>query len=222
MRSQIFSHPAVNIAQPHIYAFWHGKFFLPIMVVARFSNKKIAGLVSHSKDGEILATWIRRLGLEVVRGSSSKKGARGIVELIEYAKNGYSIGIAADGPRGPIFCAKSGAAYLAQKTGMPILPIGAAYRGAKQFQSWDRFFLPMPFSKGLIYLNEPIYVNPEDNIEAATHELELKLHAADTKASLMLQGKPTLDIEPLYQITISKREIKTSLFSKKDPLICSN
>lgn len=206
LRHDIFAHPSVDPNQPLILSFWHGKLFLPIMVVSSWQQKKIAGLVSQSRDGAILTRWIERLGFKVVRGSSNRKGASSVVKLINLAKEGYSVGIAADGPRGPIYCAKSGSAYLAQKTGLPIVPIGAAYQTAKQFQSWDRFLLPMPFSKAAIYLNELIYVQPEDDLEAASRILELSLNAADSKAALLLKGSPLLD-ETMNEIKITRRAV---------------
>lgn len=206
LRSHIFAHPRVDLNQPLILSFWHGKLFLPIMVVSSWHHKKIAGLVSQSRDGAILTRWIERLGFKVVRGSSNRKGASSVVKLMNFAKEGYSLGIAADGPRGPIYCAKSGCAYLAQKTGLPILPIGAAYRTAKQFQSWDRFLLPMPFSKAMIYLNELIYVKPHDDLEAVSRMLELSLHAADAKAALLLQGSELFD-ETMNEVKFTKQNV---------------
>lgn len=207
LRSYIFAHPSVDPNQPLILSFWHGKLFLPIMEVSSWQHKKIAGLVSPSRDGAILTRWIERVGFRVVRGSSSnRKGASSVVKLIELAKEGYSLGIAADGPRGPIYCAKSGSAYLAQKTGLPILPIGAAYYTAKQFRSWDRFLFPMPFSKATIYLNELIYVKPNDDLESATRMLELSLNAADAKAALLLKGSKLFD-EAMNEIKITKQKI---------------
>jgi lysophospholipid acyltransferase (LPLAT)-like uncharacterized protein len=189
-------HSSVDVNQPAVYAFWHGKFFLPIMVMASRRTNKVAGLVSYSKDGAILTRWLVRLGIHVVRGSSSRKGASSVVKLIALSKAGYSSGIAADGPRGPIYCAKSGSAYIAQKTGLPILPVGAVYQHAKKFHSWDKFLLPIPFSKAIIYINEPIFVNTEENIEAVNRQLELSIHAADAKAALLLKEALIIDEHP--------------------------
>ncbi|MFO1258324.1 MAG: lysophospholipid acyltransferase family protein [Gammaproteobacteria bacterium] len=206
LRSYIFAHPSVQLNQPLILSFWHGKLFLPIMVVSSWQQKKIAGLVSQSRDGAILTRWIERLGFKVVRGSSNRKGASSVVKLIELAKAGYSLGIAADGPRGPIYCAKSGSAYLAQKTGLPILPIGAAYLTAKQFHSWDRFLLPLPFSKATIYLSELIHVKKDDDLERTTQLLELSLSAADARAALLLKDSRLFD-EAMNEIKITKKKI---------------
>ena len=133
LRVSVYAHKENTVInQPCIYAFWHRQLLLPIMVVSSMSqSKKIAGLVSPSKDGDILSTWMHLMGLKAVRGSSSRRGARGLSELMLLAKEGYSPGLACDGPRGPLFKAKIGAAYLAQKTRLPIVPLGTAYQYGK-------------------------------------------------------------------------------------------
>ncbi len=98
--------------------FWHDKQFATITLLSKFGIEKRAGLVSASRDGDMLASWIKRLGYHVVRGSSSKKALSSLVNLLAAAKEGYSFGIAADGPRGPQFVAKSGLSFLAYKAGL--------------------------------------------------------------------------------------------------------
>ena len=202
-KTKIYMHPDVKPDQPYIYVFWHGNFFLPIMVVSKFNQKKIAGLVSPSKDGEILSTWIKSLGFKPVRGSSNKKGAQGLTKLIELAKKDYCIGIAADGPRGPIFHAKSGTAYLALKTGLPILPIGVAHLKSKKFKSWDRFTIPKPFTKNVVYLNKPMFIDSKCDLTEKTQFLEMKLHAANAHAEIMLNDAQQALDEASREVIIS-------------------
>lgn len=206
LRSRIYAHPDVDPTQPFILSFWHGKLFLPIMLFSGWEQKKIAALISPSRDGAILTRWMQRLGYNVVRGSSNSKATSSTVKLVALGKQGYSLGMAADGPRGPMYSAKLGSAYLAQKTGLPILPIGAAYQNAKQFQSWDRFLFPKPFSKAILYLDQPFYVRPEDNLELVTRDMELKLHVAEAKAALISGGEPIL-MDKMNRIKIQRKSV---------------
>ncbi|HET9843856.1 MAG TPA: DUF374 domain-containing protein, partial [Gammaproteobacteria bacterium] len=78
LRIQKFKHPTVDERKPAIYCFWHGHLYLPIITVKKILQHPAAGFVSYSKDGEILARWLEKMGYSVVRGSSSKKGFAGM------------------------------------------------------------------------------------------------------------------------------------------------
>jgi lysophospholipid acyltransferase (LPLAT)-like uncharacterized protein len=179
-------HPSVNTKQQYAYGFWHDKQFATITLLSQFGIEKRAGLVSASRDGDMLADWIKRLGYRVVRGSSSKKALSSLVNLIAAAKEGYSFGIAADGPRGPQFVAKSGLSFLAYKAGLQIIPLGVAYSSKWQFNSWDRYQLPKPFAKTVVYVGEPITITQSDQIEVVTQKIEQALNEADRKAQVIL------------------------------------
>lgn len=172
LRTRIHQPESIDLTQPYIYCFWHNIHFTPVMF-AGSKLSKVAGLVSPSNDGEILATWLKHLGYKVIRGSSSRQGANGVVKLIEAVKQGYSIGIALDGPRGPIYQAKSGAAYIGAKTGVPLVPIGAAYSRKLQFnKAWDKFKMPLPFAKVTVALGEPISIPPDADMKTINAQLK--------------------------------------------------
>lgn len=190
LRMQIEQHPDVDLAKPGIYCFWHTTHFAPIMFVGKKVTNKSAGLVSTSKDGDILATWMKHMGYEAIRGSSSKKAIAGVVKLMQAVKSGYSIGIALDGPRGPRFEAKAGAGFIASKTGVPIIPLGAAYSRKYEFQkSWDKFQLPLPFGKTGIYLGEPILIPENIPIEDVSEQIKSALDHAQDQAQKLISQK---------------------------------
>ncbi|MEX0799279.1 MAG: lysophospholipid acyltransferase family protein, partial [Bacteriovoracaceae bacterium] len=113
-----------------------------------FQNKKLAVLVSLSKDGEIMRKVAQRLGVATVRGSSSRGAARGLLAAIKKVREGYHFALAVDGPRGPIYKVKEGLPAISQKTKTPILPVRAFPSKAKIFsRSWNQAKLPLPFSK---------------------------------------------------------------------------
>ncbi|MCL2144733.1 MAG: DUF374 domain-containing protein [Endomicrobia bacterium] len=154
---------------PAIYSFWHGTAFT-MLVINRDGN--IVVMASKSKDGDLMAGLLRYFGYRVVRGSSSRGGERGLIELIRHAKNGDKLAFAADGPRGPKHVLKPGIIYAAQKTGLPIIPISSSSKNRSILKSWDRLRVPFPFSKTAQILGDPIYVNPEDDIETKRLEVE--------------------------------------------------
>src|SRR5579859_5830911 len=84
--------------EPFLYALWHGRMLLPIW---RHRGQSIATMASKSKDGEIISRWLARNGYAVVRGSTQKGGARGIVRLLRSLEEGHSVALTVDGPKGP-------------------------------------------------------------------------------------------------------------------------
>ncbi len=158
-----------------IYAFWHGR-LLYLMYHYRGSGVRI--LVSHSQDGELLSRILRRFGLPTIRGSSSRGGRRSLLELVRDARDGASSAIAPDGPRGPRHRAQSGIIALARLTGVPIIPVAVGARWKVEFHSWDRFLLPLPFSRAALAYDEPVIVPSDADaalLEQKRQELETKL-----------------------------------------------
>ncbi len=128
-----------------VFIFWHSKMLLGWWL---FRNTKSAALVSQSKDGEILNNILTSWNYMVIRGSSSKGGKEALTELAELVKRGYSAVITPDGPRGPVNEIKNGALMISNITGVHIIPVSIAYHKKKILnRSWDRFEIPLPFSK---------------------------------------------------------------------------
>jgi len=129
---------------PGIFAFWHR---CVIPATYQWRNRGLAVLTSRSFDGEYIARIIRRLGYEPIRGSSSRGGAQGLLELQRVLEQGRSAVFTIDGPRGPAFVAKRGATALARITGVRIVPFYIAVERAWALRSWDRMIIPKPFSR---------------------------------------------------------------------------
>ncbi len=172
--------PGYAIPGPTVFAFWHRSL---LVCAHRFRNLDIAILISSSFDGELIARTVELLGFKAVRGSSSRGGAAGLRAMqLAYAA-GHRCAITADGPRGPVFVAKPGAALLAQSV-TPPQPDGApsdapgTWLGcfyalpdrAWQLRSWDRFLIPKPFSR--ITLTWPAHI-PAAEVTPATLQATL-------------------------------------------------
>lgn len=154
-----------------IYAFWHGRQFL------LFHSHRNTGIIipaSQSRDGDIQAGILKRFGFDVVRGSSKRKGDRALLGMVEGLRKGKNIALAVDGPRGPIYEVKQGITYLAGKLHKPIVPVSTS---AKRFwileKIWDKYMLPMPFTRGVVVYGEPIVVQgiQEEELESKRREL---------------------------------------------------
>jgi hypothetical protein len=120
---------------------------------------RLGVLVSPSVDGEIPASIARWLGVKVIRGSSTRTGARAMRDYYDLlVKQGVSPVITPDGPKGPRQHFKPGALMLAQLSGRPLLPMAYAASSAWRF-GWDRFVLPRPGARIVIAIGAPVHVD---------------------------------------------------------------
>jgi hypothetical protein len=104
-------------------------------------------LISRSKDGEILAAVVRKLGGEPVRGSSSRGGATALADLARRMAERCDAWITPDGPRGPRYTMSPGAVWLAKSTGAAIIPVSVEASSYWRLKSWDGFIIPKPFAR---------------------------------------------------------------------------
>jgi lysophospholipid acyltransferase (LPLAT)-like uncharacterized protein len=167
---------AAQSGQPVIFCLWHNRLAISMLVHRRYP-RKLAALVSASKDGALLAAVLGTFGVEQVRGSTSRRGPQALLELANRAKLGYDLAVTPDGPRGPRYVVQEGVIALAQVTGLPIIPVTCNTRRKVCARSWDRFQIPLPFSRCELILNEPIFV-PREACEARREELRLELEGS--------------------------------------------
>jgi lysophospholipid acyltransferase (LPLAT)-like uncharacterized protein len=167
--------------QPVIYAFWHNRILAITAAFLRVyprGRRGVLVLTSASKDGMWLGELAGHLGMGSVRGSSSRRGATAMRELLDRVAEGYDIAITPDGPRGPRYEMGSGLVYLAQKAGLPVIPCHARFHGAIRLKTWDRFAIPRPFARLDVTLGEALRVAPDDaDFEAERKRIESVLRA---------------------------------------------
>lgn len=162
--------------QPVIFCLWHNRLAIS-MLVHRRHPRKLAALVSASKDGALLAAVMGRFGVDQVRGSSSRRGPQALLEMSGRARLGYDLAVTPDGPRGPRYVVQMGVIALAQVTGLAIVPVTCNTRRKICLKSWDGFQIPLPFSRCELLLNEPIFV-PREACEVKREELRLELEGS--------------------------------------------
>jgi lysophospholipid acyltransferase (LPLAT)-like uncharacterized protein len=166
-------------AGPAIYCVWHNRLALCLIEYYGYAKKHnhtpgMAAMVSASKDGGFLACILECFGVQPVRGSSSRRGPQALLELTGWAERGYDLAITPDGPRGPRYVVQEGIIALAQLTGLPILPASQHLGWKLQAKSWDRFQIPLPFSRCEMVLGQAIRV-PRQASDAEREALRLQL-----------------------------------------------
>lgn len=137
-----------DVSRPTLLVCWHNSLFGALALYRQFRYPRPThGLVSASKDGAWLAALLELLGMRPVRGSSSRGGREALNELTAKLRSGDDVAITPDGPRGPIYDFKPGAAILIRRSGAQVLLAGFEFGAAWRLKSWDRFVIPLPFSR---------------------------------------------------------------------------
>lgn len=169
-----------------IFAFWHGR-ILPATLF--WKNRDIVVITSQNFDGEWIAGIIRRFGYGAARGSTSRGGARALVQMRRDLAAGRPAAFTIDGPRGPARVAQPGAVFLAGATGHPLLPFHIEANRFWTAGSWDRTQVPALFCTVAVAIGEPIHVpdTADATIETKRLELERALAALEQTANRKLR-----------------------------------
>ena len=147
--------------QPVIFAIWHNRLLmLPRVFDPSFPTRQSYGLISASRDGDMIANWIERAGYGTIRGSSSRKGVAALRQLMDTLAANGNVLFTPDGPRGPVYQVSPGVVFLAQKSGAPVVPIHMEYSSCWRMKSWDRFVVPRPFATLRAIFGQPIRIPP--------------------------------------------------------------
>lgn len=170
-----------------ILGLWHNNIFAGI--TSQINNPHVV-MVSRSKDAELVAITLKRMGHYLVRGSGMRTGeSRGGKEaknqMANIIKKGIPGAIAIDGPVGPVYKVKAGIIHLAYETKTPIVPYIPLAKNFWEFKSWDKFRLPKPFSEIIICYGKPIYVNERSDFERAKEDLEKALNDSEKELEVL-------------------------------------
>jgi lysophospholipid acyltransferase (LPLAT)-like uncharacterized protein len=167
--------------RPVIYTTWHCHLLTPLYLARQYKSvlPPLVLMASPSKDGEFIGRVAQGLGFKVCAGSRRKGGVQALQAMAGLCRQGHSCGLVADGSRGPARVAQKGVLFLARETGAPIVPLAVASSRKITFSSWDRFQLPLPFSRLALLVGEPLAVSPRDRgpgLEPLRVELENRLN----------------------------------------------
>ncbi len=178
---------STSLTGPLIILFWHNRILALPVVFRRYYPKTRKGLLvltSASRDGAYLSEFVRCFGMGSVRGSSSRRGAQALMDLVRNLEDGFDLCITPDGPRGPRYSLRPGALLLAERCGAPLMPVLVEYSGFWRFKSWDGFAVPKPFAKVTLTTLPFIRLGPSDT-EAAFEEKRKQVETQMTESLVM-------------------------------------
>jgi len=148
-----------------------------LVLVHQRTNSNFCTMTSTSTDGEMMTRFLKLMGYQSIRGSSTRGGAMALLQMIKICSSQkLNPVIAVDGPRGPIYKVKKGVIELAKQTGFPILPVAVTYSSAFCIKkSWNKAMIPKPFSRATIKFGRQIIVpNTTDRTKLESFRVELE------------------------------------------------
>ena len=183
------AHPFWRRGGAVIYAIWHGRV---VMLPALYGRTRaISVMASRSRDGELVARFVRRFGFETVRGSTTRGGSEALRKLARLLRQGHEVAVIPDGPLGPRGVVQPGVIALARLTGAPIVPLAFSAHPGWRLRSWDEFLIPKPFARSVVCFGLPLAVPPGADRaaqEALRKELERALAQLTWRADELVRG----------------------------------
>lgn len=171
---------------PVVAATWHRGLLIAAYC---WRNRGIVVPISQSRDGDLATSVLSYLGFASSPRGSSSRGATGLLRnLIRQARAGEPVGFLPDGPRGPAGVAKPGVIGLARACGAPLVPVGISASPSKQFGSWDRALLPLPFARVACRYGKPIHV-PKKSAGEAFERLRSEFEATLNRMNRELEAE---------------------------------
>ena len=173
----------------HTFCLWHDS-----LLTCIFGAKKprMIALVGPHRDGSYVSQVLRGVGIRPVRGSSSRGGAKAIVEILRNAP-GHDISMTPDGPRGPRRVMKSGCAFIAMHTGQPVVTLAVApTRYWNVPGSWTTLAIPKPFSTVYVLTGRPIHIPPNSSrgqLEMFTQQIQAEMDRTHELADRLVAGE---------------------------------
>ncbi|MFN7662670.1 MAG: lysophospholipid acyltransferase family protein [Alphaproteobacteria bacterium] len=172
--------------KPFITCFWHSRLLLLPYAWPGGANTFFM-LISAHKDGRIISKTVHHFGIKTVAGSTKKGGARALLDMVRLSRQGKTLGITPDGPRGPAFEVSDGTIMASYLSKADLIPVTYAVKRHKVMNSWDRFMLPGLFSKGVLMWGAPItYPKEKKEAESVKKMLKKSLDLLNTDAHIQL------------------------------------
>lgn len=156
-----------------IFVAWHGR--VPMIPPFWDKRKKLKALVSPHRDGQMIAAILKKFGIGNIDGSTNENAKGAAIAIMKELKQGTTIAIIPDGPRGPSMTMSLSPVYYAQKAGIPV--IGVTYSIKNSYiveKSWDRMLIPKPFNKGICAVSKPFFI-PKNATKEQLEEYRLEI-----------------------------------------------
>ena len=168
-------------SEHHIFAFWHARI---LMMGTGLKGCRGYTLISEHRDGGYIADTLHLQGFRTIRGSSTRGGARALLQMVRtFQRENCDFGITPDGPGGPREKVQIGSVLLAKKTGLPVRPvIWATKRQWRITSSWDHFYIPKPFTRGVFVYGEPLFIAADSDDGEALDRVQQAMDTAQDRA----------------------------------------
>ncbi|MBI5016719.1 MAG: lysophospholipid acyltransferase family protein [Deltaproteobacteria bacterium] len=157
---------------PLLWCFWHNRLLGPAVA---YRGRGAGVVISRSGDGELVNRLVEGLGYVGLRGSTSRGGASALRSVLRHLRAGRDVAFTPDGPKGPRYAVQPGVAYVAVRTGLPVIPVGVGMTRKAVFPSWDRFQVPLPFGRILIACGAPLVFASSDDVAEVAEVLRAAL-----------------------------------------------
>ena len=165
---------------PLVIVVWHNRLFVVPEFYRRYArNRKLAAIISASSAGAWLSGLFKIMRIKPIRGSRNRRGVQAFREMLKASEEGYDVGVTPDGSRGPMYEMKAGAVNLALRTNTPIVLLSYNFQKAFRLMTWDRFYIPLPFSCVEVQLDliEKGHESLGETVEQAAETLKKRLDA---------------------------------------------
>ncbi len=175
--------------KPFITCFWHARL---LMLPYAWADKKnpFYMLISAHKDGRLISKTVGHFGILTIAGSTERGGTEALLGMVRHSRRGDTLGITPDGPRGPVHKVSDGTVMLSYLSKADLMPVTFTTSRKKFFKTWDRFLLPLPFSRGVLMWGTPIeYPTDKKHLEATKTKLEKELETVCAKAESVLDRR---------------------------------
>ena len=182
----------IDRGEPFIAAFWHNRL---AMMTYGWKNKKIPFymIISLNSDGRLISRIIKDKKIATISGSSSRGGDQVIRDAVLRLQEGGYVGITPDGPRGPRYSCAEGIVQIARLAKVDMIPATYSIKRRKVIGSWDKLIFPLPFSKGVFKIGEPVEYEAylkDDKVEEAREEFRKRLMDITSEADKSCGHEP--------------------------------
>ncbi|WP_092369316.1 lysophospholipid acyltransferase family protein [Cribrihabitans marinus] len=183
----------VDDGEPVIVVLWHQRltqspYLFPL------DKAPICTITSSARAGSMAGRVQQLFGMDTIAMSSHKRHVALSREVLGKIRQGISIGIAADGPRGPERVCSTVPLIWARTSGKRVFAVTYSARNAHEAGTWDRLFLPRPWTEGVILCREWTQSVPRkadaDQIEALRLDLQALLNDLTAEADRMVGRTP--------------------------------
>lgn len=176
---------------PFLLSFWHGR----MLMAPKAWDRRVAidMLISNHPDGRFIAQTMGHFAIGTIAGSSSAGGTGALRAILAAFKAGHCAGITPDGPRGPRMRASGGVVNVARMAGVAIVPLAFSARRSVVLNSWDRFVIALPFTRGVFVWGEAVEIPRNADageVEVARTLVEDRLNAVTLEADRLMGATP--------------------------------